>query len=48
MTRYMKTRKEIQHRISEIFKNSDPKSVSLNEIETARMKELEWVLGLEG
>jgi hypothetical protein len=44
--RHIKTKKEIQHRISEIFKNSDPNTVSLNEIETARMKELEWVLGL--
>ena len=42
----MKTKKEINQRIYEIFKESNPKSVSLNEIELARMHELEWVLGL--
>jgi len=45
--RHIKTKKEIQHRMSEIFKYSNPNQVTLNEVETARMKELEWVLGLE-
>ena len=44
--RYMKTKKEIKHRINEIFKESDPKTVSLNEVEQARLLELEWVLGI--
>jgi len=44
--RYMKTKKEINHRISEIFKESDPDTVTLNKVEQARVHELEWVLGL--
>lgn len=44
--RKMKTKKEINHRIYEIFNNSDDKSVSLTDIESARVKELEWVLGI--
>ena len=44
--RHMKTKKEINHRISEIFEDSDPKTVTLNDIEQARLKELKWVLGL--
>lgn len=42
----MKTKKEINHRIYAIFKGSDPESVALNEIEQARLHELEWVLGI--
>jgi len=42
----MRTRKEIQHRMMDIFRNSKPESVSLNDIEVARVHELEWVLGL--
>ena len=44
--RYMKTKKEINHRIYEIFNGSDPDSVVLNEIEQARLHELEWILGI--
>ena len=42
----MKTKKEINHRMMDIFRDSNPDSVSLNELETARVHELEWVLGI--
>ena len=46
MTRHMKTKKEIQHRMMDIFRNSDKDSVSLNQLETTQVHELEWVLGI--
>jgi len=46
--RKMRTKKEINHRIYEIFNGSKPESVSLTDVESARVKELEWVLGLSG
>ena len=46
MAEHIKTGKEIQHRMMDIFRKSNPERVSLNEIEVARVHELEWVLGL--
>ena len=45
--RYIKTRKEINHRIYEIFNKSNPSSVGLSDVESARVKELQWVLGVK-
>jgi len=45
--RKMKTKKEINHRIYEIFNNSNLESVSLSETESTRVRELCWVLGIE-
>ena len=42
----MKTKKEINHRMMNIFRNSDENSISLNQLETAQVHELEWVLGI--
>lgn len=43
--RYKKTNKEINRRIYEIFENSNPDSVSLTDVESARVRELLWVIG---
>lgn len=43
--RHMKTKKEINSRIYQIFHKSDDKSVSLTDVESARVQELLWVLG---
>ena len=42
----MKTKKEINHRIYEIFDKSDSESVSLSDTESARVQELLWVQGI--
>ena len=44
--RRMRTKKEIQHRMMDIFRKSNPDSVALNDVEVARVHELEWVLGV--
>lgn len=42
--RKIKTKKEINHRIYQIFNNS--KELFLNDIESARITELLWVQGI--
>jgi hypothetical protein len=46
LIRKKKTNKEINSRIYEIFNNSDDNSVSLTDVESARVQELLWVLGV--
>jgi len=48
MKRKFKTKKEVNKRIYEIINNSNHDSVSLTPIESARVKELLWVQGIEG
>jgi len=43
--RKMKTKKEINHRIYEIFKNCE--TLFLNDVESARITELLWMQGIE-
>ena len=43
--RKMKTKKEINHRIYEIFNNSE--GMFLNECESARITELLWMQGID-
>ena len=43
----MKTKKEINRRIYEIFEKSNPDSAALTPIESARVQELRWVLGVK-
>ena len=43
----MKTKKEINRRIYEIFEKSDENSIALTNIESARVQELQWVLGIK-
>jgi hypothetical protein len=43
--RYKKTNKEINHRIYEIFEKSNPNSVCLSDVDSARVHELLWVIG---
>jgi len=42
--RHIKTKKEIQQRAKEIFDQA--KGITLNDLERARLSELEWVLGV--
>jgi len=45
--KHKKTNKEINHRIYEIFEKSNPSSVGLSDVDSARVKELQWVLGVK-
>ena len=45
--RKKKTNKEINKRIYSIFNNSDEKFVALTDVESARVQELLWVLGVK-
>ena len=48
MQRKFKTKKEINQRIYEIFNSSNTESVSLTPVESARVKELLWIQGIDG
>jgi hypothetical protein len=43
--KYKKTNKEINRRIYEIFEQSNPGSVGLSDVDSARVRELLWVIG---
>jgi len=43
--KHKKTNKEINRRIYEIFENSNPDSVGLSDVDSARVRELLWVIG---